>query len=131
LYVEEFAPIVTPCQDPPRPITSKPSVCILAMRSAASLLSLPVDMNIIFCSASGSSAPNSSASCATGGEIRPLNRCTTSRQLCSIASVTAGWLWPSVAHIWPEQKSSTARPFSSKISVPLARIANQDAKLEV
>ena len=70
-------------------------------------------MNIIFWSPGGRIAPSSSASRTTGGESKPLKRWMTSRQLRSIASVTAGWLCPSVAHICPEQKSRIARPLSS------------------
>ena len=32
----------------------------------------------------------------------------------------AGWLWPIVAHIWPEVKSRYSRPSLSVTTVPLA-----------
>ena len=63
--------------------------------------------------AGGSSDASSRHSSTTGADSIQLNRCMTWRLLRWIAATTAGWLWPCVAHICPEVKSSMARPLSS------------------
>ena len=116
-----------PCHDPVNASTSWPPVCNFASRNAASFASPPVDRNIALASGSGSSAISSRANSITSRPRKPLYR-WTSRPLASlIAAVIAGWPWPSVAHIWPEVKSSTRRPSSVYSHAPSARSTTNGA----
>ena len=99
-----------PCHEPVKPITSKPPVCSLAMRNAASLDSLPVLTRIALSSPAGSSPARRLQSATTGSESMPLNRCSAPAMARRMAASTSGWLWPRVAHICPEVKSRIARP---------------------
>ena len=60
------------------------------------------------------------ASRATTSGIMPLNRWKAFSPASRTASTMAGWLWPMVAHIWPEVKSRISRPVSSRTTVPRA-----------
>ena len=60
------------------------------------------------------------ASLATASGIMPENMWMAVRPLSAMAATMAGWLWPMVAHIWPEVKSRISRPSSSTTVLPLA-----------
>lgn len=91
------------------------------MRSAISLLSEPVFTKIDLVMPAGiQSRAIVAASCATASGIMPLKKWNAVSPARRTASTMAGWLWPMVAHIWPEVKSSISRPVSSRTTVPLA-----------
>ena len=90
---------MTPCHEPPSPITSKPPVYSFAILSAASLLSLPVFSNSDRFSGLGTILDSASASWTTLRGIIPENKCSAVSQLFLIAATMLGWLWPTVAHI--------------------------------
>ena len=72
-----------------KPTTSWPPLTSLAMRSAASLASLPVE-RITFCSCGGRSAASSRHSSTTSGASTQLNRWIARSQLRAIAATTSG-----------------------------------------
>jgi hypothetical protein len=80
-----------------------------------------VDRNIARDSAGGSVATSEPASSSTGGDSIQALRWITSSQARRIASITRGWLWPTVAQIWPAVKSSTRRPDAVSSHEPSAR----------
>ncbi|MNK56172.1 hypothetical protein D3C87_751990 [compost metagenome] len=90
------------------------------MRAAASLASPPVDRNSDFDSDGGSIAASRPASAGTAGPTKPLYRCSAPSQAFSMAATMRGWLWPMVAHIWPEVKSRISRPLASHSVAPRA-----------
>jgi len=92
--------------------TSNRPVCSLAIRTAASIDSPPVDRNMARSSPGGSVATSASASSSTGGESIHEFRCETSASALRTAAPTRGWLWPIVAQIWPAVKSRMRRPSS-------------------
>ena len=93
----------------------------LAIRTATSIDSPPVERNIARASEGGSVATSARARSSTGGESIQALRWMTSSSARRIASVTRGWLWPIVAQIWPAVKSSTRRPDAVSRNEPLAR----------
>ena len=46
--------------------------------------------------------------------IIPENRCSAVSQLFLMAATMFGWLWPTVAHIWPDVKSRIFFPAASQ-----------------
>ena len=60
----------------------------------------------------------SRASPITSLLMKPLYRWTTRSPASRIASRIAGWLWPSVAHIWPDVKSRIRRPSAVSSQLP-------------
>ena len=66
------APWVIPCQDRANDTTSWPPVTSLAIRSAASFASAPVDRNRAFSNGAGSVAASRRASSRTGRLTIPL-----------------------------------------------------------
>jgi hypothetical protein len=98
------------------------------MRSAASIDSPPVERNIARSSGAGSVAISAPASSSTGGESIHEFRCTTSSSARRTASATCGWLWPTVAQIWPAVKSRIRRPSAVSTKEPDARTIRSGAK---
>ena len=92
----------------------------LAIFKAASLLSLPVLTKRERFSGRGTSSAILRASRATLSGIMPEKRWMAWPALSLIASTTAGWLWPTVAHICPEVKSKISRPVRSRTLAPCA-----------
>jgi hypothetical protein len=98
------------------------------MRTATSTDSPPVERNIARSSGGGSVAISASARSSTGGESIQEFRWMTSSSECRMASVTRGWLWPTVAQIWPAVKSSTRLPPAVSSQEPRARTTRSSAK---
>ena len=122
------APAVTPCQLRVSAATSKRPLESLAMRSAASIPSPPVESSITRRRGSGSVPTRRSASASTGSDSIHELRCSTSRQAASIAATTRGWLCPTVAQIWPAVKSSTRCPSTVSTNDPDARATTPSTK---
>ncbi len=102
---------------------SKPLLCIFAMRKAISLLSEPVLTKMALVRPAGiQSRAIVAASWATVSGIIPLKKWKAVSPARCTAATMAGWLWPTVAHIWPEVKSRISRPVSSRTMVPLAEV---------
>ena len=108
--------------------TSNRPVASLAIRTATSTDSPPVDRNIARSSGAGTVASSAPARSSTGGEsIHELRWITLSSERW-IAATTRGWLWPTVAQIWPAVKSSTRLPPAVSSHDPRARTTGSAVK---
>ena len=85
-----------------------------AILMAASLLSLPVLSMSDLLSGFGTIFASASARRTTLRGIIPEKRCSALSQLALMAATIDGWLWPTVAHIWPEVKSRIFLPLASQ-----------------
>jgi hypothetical protein len=117
-----------PCQEPVKPTTSNLAVESFASLSAASFASPPVLRKSDFERPGGSIWAMRWDSATTGGLSMPLKRWSAPSHASRIASTMRGWLWPRVAHIWPEVKSRISRPSVSQIRMPRALAMRRGTK---
>ena len=126
--VSAAAPPVRPCQERVNDATSKRPVCSLAMRTATSIDSPPVESRMVRSSPAGNVPTSASAKSSTGGDSIHEFRWITLSSERRIASPTRGWLWPMVAQIWPAVKSRMRRPSAVVTHEPSASTMRSSTK---